>query len=57
LTISHEKLGYISSQDFDFIKLFFIFNINLNGASNEQKEASLWSAPNHRPVAVLENSW
>jgi hypothetical protein len=57
LAISYEKLGYISSQDFGFIKLFFIFNINLNGGTHEQKEASLWSAPNHRPVEVLENSW
>jgi len=33
--ISYEKLGYISSQYFGFIKLFFIFNIDLNGANNE----------------------
>jgi len=28
LAVSYEKLRYIGSQYFDFIKLFFIFNLN-----------------------------
>jgi hypothetical protein len=35
LTVYYEKLQYIGSQYFDFIKLFFIFNIDLNGVSDE----------------------
>jgi hypothetical protein len=42
----HEACDIIGSQYFDFIKLFFIFNIDLSGGSNEQKETSLRSTSN-----------
>ena len=54
--ISNEKNEYISSQYLDFINLFSICNLDLTGATHEQKETSLWGTPNHRPVEVPEDS-
>jgi len=52
---SHDRiLGCSRNQYFGFIKFFPILNLDLNGASNERKEASLWSALTNGSTEVSE---
>jgi hypothetical protein len=43
-----------ANQYFGFIKFFPILNLDLNGASYERKEASLWSASKNGSTEISE---
>ena len=52
---SHGRVSRrIGNQYFGFIKFFPILNLDLNGVSDERKEASLWSAPTNGSAEVSE---
>jgi hypothetical protein len=53
--VSHETCDIIGSQYFDFIKLFFIFNTELIGGNDEQKETTLRRTPNYGPTKIPKN--